>query len=172
MDAKNEKMGWWWRRRIPSRGASALPPNICVHTQKVFVWVVFGSSHQVDGETEVCGMTPAMTEALSGTCLEHLGLRFLFISLLRCCSTCGKNPQLWKNPKSWEAALETRTHPNAPPQLARLDPPFVVASESKKLQVQSGRRRRRSTTRIHGWTYSRYFGTRLLYIHRQFLGIG
>jgi hypothetical protein len=28
-------------------------------------------------------MPPAMTEALSGTCLEHLGLRFLFIALLR-----------------------------------------------------------------------------------------
>jgi hypothetical protein len=105
---------------------------------------------------------------VSGT----FGFAFSFHCPFAFCSTCGKNPQLWKNPKSWEAALETRTHPNAPPQLAHLDPPFVVASESKKLQVQSGRRRRRSTTRIHGWTYSRYFGTRLLYIHRQFLGIG
>jgi hypothetical protein len=78
MDAKNEKMGWWWRT-IPSRGASALPPNTCVHTEKVFVWVGLGSSHQVDGETEVCGMPPAMIEALSSTCLEHLGLRFLCI---------------------------------------------------------------------------------------------
>jgi hypothetical protein len=98
-----------------------------------------------------------------------LGMRFLCISLLPCCSTCGKNTQLWKNPKSWEAALETRTHPNARHQPAHLDPPFVVASESKKLQVQSGRK---STTRIHARTYSRYFGTRLSYIHRQFLGTG
>lgn len=31
------------------------------------MWVDFGSSHQVDGETEVCGMPPAMTEALSAS---------------------------------------------------------------------------------------------------------
>jgi hypothetical protein len=51
----------------------------CVHMEKVFVWVGLGTSHQVDGETEVCGMPPAMIEALSSTCLEHLGLCFLCI---------------------------------------------------------------------------------------------
>jgi hypothetical protein len=90
MDAKNEKMGWWWRRTIPSRGASALPPNICVHTEKVPVGrfrLVTPGRRRDRGMRHASSDDRSPFKYVSGT----FGFAFSLHSLLRCCSTCGKN---------------------------------------------------------------------------------